>query len=81
MSIKYEVKVLENRRIAYYRHGVLHRVNKPAKIYRGEIHDNGHYHWIEYGRFHRIGGPSIFLGYYIRGKRYTKKLYYAKISS
>lgn len=73
MSLKYEVVLLHDYKV-YRRYGECHRVNKPSKIWR-----QGCFYWCEYGVFHRIGGQAILLGYYIRGKRYTKKKYESKI--
>lgn len=82
MTLKYETQriTLGVYTIKYFRHGLLHRSNGPAKLWT-----DGDMSWFEYDQKHRIDGPAALweqnlqIGYFIRGICYTRNDYDAKI--
>ena len=53
MSLTFEVEINESG-MFYERHAMPHRIGAPAEIY----HDTD-VSWIEYGDWHRVGGPAL----------------------
>lgn len=78
MTLKYQ-EVRKFNCFRYFRHGLKHRIDGPATVWV-----DGDTVWWEFGELHRMDGPADKIGgefYYIRGKRYTKDQYDAKIRS
>lgn len=79
MSLKYQ-SIHSINCLRYYRHGVRHRIGRPATVWV-----DGDMVWLAFGQIHRIDGPAENFGkllfYFIRGIEYTKEDYESKIRS